>query len=203
MVFVMDESGSIGVPHFERMKQLAIDVTSSFEIAPDRTRVGWVSFNGTAWVVFGLTDYENEQDLHNSINGITFSGGFTAIGEGLNVLRLYGFEGARDRFDIAEVAIVVTDGRTNRGVNTSYAAELLRADRDVNVFAVGIGSGVNDVELNTVASAGIQNDPTQNVYHINDFEKLTNLQQIISSKTCSGESLIHHSILLFYCIYCI
>jgi hypothetical protein len=185
MVFVMDESGSIGVAPFERMKQLAIDVTSTFEIAPNRTRVGWVSFNRTAWVVFGLTDYENEQDLHNAINGITFSGGATAIGEGLNVLRLNGFEGARDRFDIAEVAIVVTDGRTNLGVNTSYAAELLRAERNVSVFAVGIGAGVNVVELNTIASAGNRNDPTQNVYHINDFEKLTNLQQIIRSQTCS------------------
>ena len=191
MVFVMDESGSITEENFERMKQLAINITSSFQIAPDRTRVGWVSFNDTAWVVFSLTEYQSKESLQDAIRGIKFSGGFTGIGEGLNTLRLEGFNDARNSFDIHEVAIVVTDGITNRGINTSYAAELLRQERNVNVFAIGVGDGVNDVELTTVASAGIESD-RNHIYHIDDFGLLMDLQQILGSQACAGESLAHH-----------
>ena len=190
MVFVMDVSGSIGPGNFEKMKDLAIDITSAFEIEPDRTHVGWVNFNDFAWVVFNLTG-RYEKELNNSIRSIEYTGGGTAIDKGLDTLRSQGFSGARNRFEIPEVAIVVTDGRT--GGSTAEAAERLRMDRNVNVFAVGVGSGVNTEELKTVASAGIEHDENNShVYNINDFveRELTNLQQIIRSQVCSGELLV-------------
>ena len=189
MVFVMDVSGSIGPGSFEKMKDLAINITSAFEIEPNRTHVGWVNFNNSAWVVFNLTG-RYEEELNNSIKSIEYTGGGTAIGEGLDTLRSQGFSSARNRFEIPEVAIVVTDGKTNRGINTAEAAERLRMDRNVNMFAVGVGSGVNTEELKTVASAGIEHDENNpHIYHISNFveRELTNLQQIIRSQVCSGE----------------
>ena len=191
MVFVMDESGSVNSSNFEKMKQLAIDITDSFEIGPDRTRVSWISFATFARVVFNLTAYSTKETLHNAIRGIAYGGGYTAIGRGLETLHTEGFDGGRDSFDTPEVAIVVTDGRTNRGISTSIAAANLHRERNVNVFAVGVGTGVNTTELAIIASAGIENtqDHTQ---HIDGFidKQLDTLQQLIRARTCFGKSYI-------------
>ena len=191
MVFVMDESGSVRASNFEKMKRLAIDITDSFEIGPDRTRVAWISFASSAQVVFNLNSYSTKDTLHNAIRGIAYGGGNTAIGRALETLHTEGFDGGRDSFDTPEVAIVVTDGRTNRGISTSTAAANLRRERNVNVFAVGVGTGVNTTELAIIASAGIENtqDHTQ---HIDGFidSQLNTLQQLIRARTCFGKSYI-------------
>ena len=189
MVFVMDDSGSIEEEDFEKMKELAIDITNSFEIGPDRTRVAWISFSTTAILIFGLNQYSTKETLHTAIRGIVHRGDYTAIGEGLEVLRTQGFNGGRNSFDIPEVAIVVTDGVTNRGIDTDTAATRLRNERNVNVFAVGVGGGVNEEELALIASAGIENtqDHTQ---HIDGFidNQLNTLQELIRARTCFGKS---------------
>ena len=188
MVFVMDQSGSVQLGNFEKMKDFAIDITDSFMIGPNRTRVAWISFGTTAEVVFDLNAHSTKKDLHAAIRGVVYGGGYTAIGRGLEALRLQGFEGGRNSFDTPEVAIVVTDGQTNTGINTSTAADNLRRERNVNVFAVGVGSGVNTTELQIIASAGIENtqDHTQNISGFIESE-LDNLQRLIRARTCFGK----------------
>ena len=191
MVFVMDESGSISAAHFELMKQLAIDITESFGIGLDRTRVAWISFSDFARVVFSLGQYSDKASLHQAIRSVAYRGGFTAIGEALETLRTQGFIGGRNTFDIPEVAIVVTDGITNRGIATSIAAERLHNERNVNVFVVGVGTGVNDAELEIAASAGIESTE-EHIYHIDGFidDQLNTLQETIKARTCFGESKV-------------
>ena len=196
MVFVMDESGSVGASNFEKMKQLAIDITESFEIGPDRTQVAWISFASYARVVFNLTDYSTKDTLHDAIRGITYGGGGTAIGRALETLRTEGFVGGRNNFDTPEVAIVVTYGQTNAGIDTSTAADNLRRDRNVNVFAVGVGTGVDTAELAIIASAGIEStqDRTQLIDGFID-NQLNTLQQLIRARTCFGKSYIRFLLL--------
>ena len=189
MVFVMDESGSVGSGDFEKMKDLAIDITDSFIIGPDRTRVAWISFGTTAEVVFDLNAHSTKEDLHAAIRGVEYGDdGKTAIGTGLEALRTQGFESGRNSFDTPEVAIVVTDGQTNFGIDTSTAADNLHRERNVNVFAVGVGSGVNTTELEIIASAGIENtqDHTQNISGFIESQ-LDNLQRLIRARTCFGK----------------
>ena len=173
------------------MKNLAIDVISSFEIGLDRTRVGWISFNENAWVSFHLNVYSNKASLIRAIHRIPYEKGWTAIGRGLETLRTQGFNGGRNSFDIPEVAIVVTDGHTNRGLEipTATAAERLRRDmdRNVNVFAVGVGQEVNTTELAAVASAGIE-DVQSHMHHIDNFDQLRTIQRLIRARTCFGKS---------------
>ena len=202
MVFVMDESGSIQEINFELMKQLAIDITESFEIGLNRTRVAWISFSNTARVVFHLDQYSDKASLHRAISSIAYGRGGTGIGEGIETLRTQGFIGGRNTFDIPEVAIVVTDGNTNTGLNTLLAAERLHDERNVNVFVVGVGFGVNDAELERVASAGIET--TENhIHHINTFgqDELRSLQRTIRARTCFGEFYITINCVLLHKYY--
>ena len=189
MVFVMDQSGSIGERHFGRMKQLAINITASFTIAPDRTRVAWISFNSAGTMVFNLNQYTDRTSLHRAIRNVDYAGGGTDIGEAVETLRLHGFTGGRNNFDVPEVAIVLTDGRTNDDTfSTALAADNLQRDRNVNVFVVGVGDNVNRDELMAVASAGIETTE-DHIEHIDRFDEdeLNTLQETIRARTCFGE----------------
>lgn len=185
MVFVMDVSGSITAPNYELMKQLAINITEKFEIGPDRTKVGWINFNETAWVVFDLNTYTDKTSLHQAIYEIEYVGGYTAIGEALFELHNNGFESARSDLDIPHVAIVVTDGQTNRGRPIGSATRPIREQRRVDVYAVGI-RGFDYEQLLEIAKAGIAKDPTRNVFTVPDFDVdgLNQLQAALEARAC-------------------
>ena len=191
MIFVMDESGSIGSSDFRLMKQLAINITREFAIGPDRTQVGWINFNQEARVVFNLSTYQDKSSLHEGIHAVAYRSGQTNIGAGLLALHNQGFipsAGARNTFDIPEVAIVVTDGQSNIGV-TQNAATLLRNNRNVDVFVVGVGSGINMTQLNAVAGAGIASNISHNIFILSSFAhtELNRLQETLRARTCFGE----------------
>ena len=184
MVFVMDVSGSIRRHNFERMKQLAINITEMFEIGPDRTRVGWINFNGDAWVVFDLDAYHDSISLHQAIYNIIYTGGGTNIGNALLELHHNGFTSARPDLDIPHIAIVVTDGQSDLEP-IQMAAMLIKQQSRIDVYVVGIG-GYDDTQLLAIAEAGIASEPERNVFTLENFEieGLQQLQEALSARAC-------------------
>ena len=202
MVFVMDESGSIGHSNFELMKELAINITREFAIGPDRTQVGWINFNNYARAVFNLNTYQNKTSLEEGIRAVVYRGGGTDIGAGLLALHDQGFipsAGARNTFDVPEVAIVVTDGQSEIQAIRD-AATLLRNNRSVDVFVVGIGAGIQREQLEAVAEAGIASNISHNIFTLVGFneEELDRLQKLLRerlqgtlrARTCFSEYCI-------------
>lgn len=188
MVFVMDESGSIGVHNFGRMKNLALNIVDAFEIGPNDTRVGWINFNQAARIVFNLDTYQTKNSLKDGISAIEYRNGGTNISVGLlallDSLSAYG----RNAFDIPEIAIVVTDGQSEI-THIQNAAALIHMDRNVDVFAVGVGTGIQFNQLYAVASAGIAIDTSQNVFRLKDFsiDELDHLQETLKRRACFSE----------------
>ena len=197
MIFVMDESGSIGNANFEAMKQLAISITDEFEIGPDRTRVGWFNFNSGARVLFNLNTYIDKASLHQAIRNVDYSSGGTNIASGLQALLDSGFipsAGAREDFSSPDVAIVVTDGQSDIDDIRETAARL-REQRTVDVYAVGVGMGIEDAQLMAVAEAGIASNPSRNVFKVPNFEPevLKRLQNALKARACFSELYIGFS----------
>ena len=196
MIFVMDESRSIGSNNYETMKQLAIDITDSFVIGPDRTQVGWINFSDRARNVFNLNAYQDKSSLHDAIHDVNYNGfRGTNIGTAVCALVDYGFiesAGYRESFDVPSVAILLTDGKSNTGSKTiPDAATQVRASRNVNVFVIGVGDDVDDAQIKQVARAGITDDKIidRNIFHIsgfNDFE-LVRIQRTIRARICFGK----------------
>ena len=184
MVFVMDVSGSILSHNYERMKQLAINITERFEIGPDRTRVGWINFNQTAWVVFDLDAYNDNTSLHQAIYNILYTGGGTNIGNALLELHHNGFTSARSDLDVPHIAIVVTDG-LSAPEPIQMATMLIKQESRVDVYAVGIG-GYDYNQLLAIAEAGIASKPERNVFTLPNFEieGLQQLQEALSARAC-------------------
>ena len=86
--------------------------------------------------------------------------------------------GDRDR--IANILIVVTDGRSNNKQSTlQQAAELHKSN--LNVFAVGVGSNLDHSELEAIASK------PRNVFTVTNFDALDTLQATLKKTACEGK----------------
>ena len=188
MIFVMDESGSIGAANFELLKNLAIDIIEKFEIGPNHTQVGWINFNHNARVVFNLNTYQDMVSLQAGIRAVTYSGGLTNISTGLLALNGMLSTGGRSIFDIPEVAIVVIHSQSDI-VPIRNAAALLHRERNVEVFVIGVGSRIVLQQLNAVAEAGIASDISRNIFTLEGFneEELVRLQETLRARACFSE----------------
>lgn len=86
---------------------------------------------------------------------------------------------------VPKIAVVVTDGNSNNRQLTADEADKARKD-GITMFAIGVGHGINDGELNSIAT-----DPdSQYAFHAESFDALTSLKGSLSSKTCQGEHRI-------------
>ncbi|XP_078680705.1 uncharacterized protein LOC144915827 isoform X2 [Branchiostoma floridae x Branchiostoma belcheri] len=188
LAFVMDGSASVGPLEFEKSKKFVRDVVDGFEVGPEQTRVGVVQF---AWMVqaeFHLGDYLDGTDLRNAIARIRYMDGpGTEIGKALVFTKRRLFSelyGARPETQgVPRVVILITDGRSSPESQISVwtAAQELHS-AGVVVYAVGVGTAVDEAELETAAS------DSSKVYHVRDFDSLMmlSLQDSIHQSVCLG-----------------
>ncbi len=185
LYFVLDSSGSVGSGNFQLMKNFVYDTVNGFDIGPEDTRVGVISFSSDARFHFYLNTYHFKSSLLSAVNSISYTGGGTDTAAALNLLRISGYtssHGARPLSQaIPRVAVVVTDGRSNSYTATVTEAGYVHA-AGIQVFAVGVGSNVNDGELQAMAS-----DPSYvSLLSGFDVSQFDALQRAISSGTCTG-----------------
>lgn len=83
-----------------------------------------------------------------------------------------------DRKDSPNIAIILTDGRSNKPALTVVAAKLLK--KKAHVIAVGIGNTISKKELNIIAS-------DKNSVIEAQFEKLGNIIKPLINITCNGK----------------
>jgi len=67
IVFIMDESSSIWPVHFARQREFLANLTESFDVGPDQTRISVVTFADKVTLRFGLADYKKNEDVSNAI----------------------------------------------------------------------------------------------------------------------------------------
>jgi uncharacterized protein YegL len=162
VIFVLDSSGSVGSNNFQTMKTFVINVISDFSIGPTKTRVGIINFSTDVAEAIPLGSINESSSLNAAINSIPYIGRGTNTHLALNLLRTSGFANSRANEGIPRVAIVLTDGQSNDPEATVLASTLLH-QAGINVYAFGIGTGVNVEELTTIASSPL------NVFQIASF----------------------------------
>lgn len=135
----------------------------NLDISSNQTQVGVIVFSDIASVIFNLSTYSEKQPLLDAINNIPYNIGYTNIADALCVLVYEGFtEEAGARLyadDVFRIAIVLTDGESNRNstkcanATTFEAVELVQNfPGSILIFSIGITSGVNDDEIHAVAT---------------------------------------------------
>ncbi len=151
-MFVLDSSGSIGSTNFQKIRNFVNMVISDLDIGPRRTQVGVIVFSTDVYVSFNLNSYSNRESLTSAVNRIPYLNRGTNTADALYTLINQGFEGARPVAEgVPRVAMVVTDGMSNKPELTVAAAKALRKVPSIITYAIGIGSA-NVTELKTIAS---------------------------------------------------
>ena len=185
MVFILDQSGSVGPYNHDLAILFILNVIQYFSISHDTTRVGFVAFSGYSHIEFDLDDYTTAESLVNRINSISYRGGSTATALALNdtayLLNPDNNRGARPNSEgVPKVAILVTDGKSNRYPLT-YAVPHLQG-LGVQVYALGIANP--DVEeLQFIAS-----DPdSEHVFLLNSYNDAAGFVDFLSIQTCDSE----------------
>ena len=187
LVFVLDESGSIGEEDFNETKLSIENIISNLRIGLDDTRVALLLFSNRSILLFNLNKHNNSDTLIEEIRNIEYvSGPSTNTAAALELLRtdtLSQVLGLRPSNESRHVAIVITDGRSNGPRDTEIQAELLHNQTDFQVFAIGVGSRINEVELMNIAS-----NPSF-VILLDDFDadELERFEDEVRRQTCRSK----------------
>jgi len=191
LIFVLDESGSVGESNFRNIKTFTANLVSNLEIGPEETQVGVITFNSRATVRFQLNTYQTSGSILRTIANMRYlGGGGTNTPAALNALRegfsiTYGVRPSEE--GIPRVAIVVTDGKSNEGGGppATIAAANTVHDSNILVYAVGAGNSIDMNELNAIASE----PSSQYVRLLSNFNinELRELQESLNRKACQGD----------------
>ncbi len=175
LMLVVDRSGSIGDANMALVQTALNAFVDALVIGPDTSHGGQSSF---AYV--GTLDQEltgTSTLLHTAINNLV-SGGLTDLTSGINLAKAE-LESIRDRGDAPDYMVILTDGYPNVGANPE--AEALAAANaaklaGIEIYVVGIGSGVNAAYLQTIASGA------NHYFSAADFSQVQ--QKLIDIVTC-------------------
>ncbi|XP_015805075.3 collagen alpha-6(VI) chain isoform X1 [Nothobranchius furzeri] len=179
VVFIVDESGSIGVPNFQLVRTFLHSIISGLEVGPNRVRVGIVMYNTKPTAMVYLDTFNTKTELLNFIKILPYRGGGTNTGAALTFTQENVFvpdKGSRKDNGVQQVAVVITDGESQDNVSQA-AADLRRAG--VTVYSVGV-ENANEVELQQMASY----PPQKHVFIVDSFAKLKSLELSLQRSLC-------------------
>jgi hypothetical protein len=188
MVFVMDQSGSIGKNNHQLALQFLKKVVEFYTVGPNLTQIGLVTYSTNARVRFDLNDFHTKKDILDRISNIRYPGGWTATALGLFqagvILNPTQKRGARPIEDgIPRVVVLLTDGRSNL-LPIDEAATSLH-DFGVQVYTVGIGN-IFLPELKFIAS-----DPDPyHVFLLDSFTDAEGFVDLLSIETCGTPAVV-------------
>ena len=202
LLFVMDNSGSIGSTNFVKQKTFvslmidhALTVTCTKSV-----RIAIISFatSSEITVEFDFNDYSGSAtprvDLKNAVNGIVYvHGGATNTAGALDKAHSLFNDASRGaRSDATRLVFVLTDGKSNQGGAPGPKADVLRNTDGATVMAMGVanfGSTSSQNELNAIAS-----DPdVDHKYVVNDFNDMDDIAAEFGASKSHSHSLIYPS----------
>lgn len=185
LLFLLDESGSVGRSNHDLALQFMESVVSFYDISPDGTRVSVISFSNEANLEFKFNDHSRFRQVRRAIRQISYSGGYTRTALALDLATEQfndpAASGARPlSAGIPRVVVLITDGRSNTYSITQPAIDLRATG--VSVYSIGIGNYDLD-ELLFIAS-----DPdTDHVFLLQTYTDAAFFTQLLRGTTCDSE----------------
>ncbi|XP_009995009.1 PREDICTED: collagen alpha-1(XXII) chain, partial [Chaetura pelagica] len=186
LVFVLDASSSVGKEDFEKVRQWVSNLVETFEIGPDKTRVGVVRYSDRPTTEFDLGKYKTREEIKEAAWKIKYDGGNTNTGDALRYLNTYSFSkeaGGRlsDR-TVKKVAILLTDGRSQ-----DYVLDPATAARQagIRIFVVGVGEALKE-ELDEIASE----PKSAHVFHVSDYNAIDKIRGKLRRRLCERFDLM-------------
>ncbi|GAA6084544.1 collagen alpha-1(VII) chain isoform X1 [Tachysurus ichikawai] len=179
IVFLVDESWSIGSNNFGKLKDFLFRIVTYFPvIGPQGTQIAVVHYSDQPRIEFSLNTHRDRSSVLKALRQVHYGGGNTKTGRGISyVLRELFRESLGMRQNAPHVLVLVTDGKALDDVEPpSRVAHVL----GVSVLAIGIANA--DIqELKKIASATTY----KNVFFAADFDDLPSIERELISSICS------------------
>lgn len=184
--FLVDSSFSINEDNFGKEMEFVHSVIEMLDIGQNKTRIGVMSFSDVAKFHIKLNYDMKKADYLTYLNSVMYMGGGTNTATALRRMREEGFFGETTtiRKDVAKVAIILTDGLSLKPDITAKEADLARM-MGIQIFAIGIGSGIDKRELADIASRPLDTF----MMHVDDFNSLKNIKMELTAKSCTVEPI--------------
>lgn len=115
---ILDGSGSVGKNNFKIAKEFVQSLMSHFSVSTKATHFGVITYSTNSNLEFDLANpkYHNVVELKKRVMEIRYPGQWTRTDRALEMAAQKLFTSAGgDRNDKANILIVFTDGKTNRG----------------------------------------------------------------------------------------
>ena len=182
VVFLIDESGSVGSTHFQQSLDFVKNMIKAFPddklSGENGTRFGLSTFASSYTTRFYLSSYTRQSDYLSAIGQVSYSSGGTRLGGALQQILNDQFKEERglrpDVEGVPRILIVLTDGKS--GDSVSIPAKNVR-DENIVIYAVGIAN-YELPQLQEIASS------ESHVYTLSTFSELDKFISTLTSSTC-------------------
>ncbi|MED6235418.1 hypothetical protein ATANTOWER_025672, partial [Ataeniobius toweri] len=172
----------MGQENFEHVRTFLYTLIKSLhQVGGGRFKFALTQYNSRPQTEFHLNTYPTMQDVLEHIKAMSYRGGGTRTGLGLEFLirtHLTSASGSRAAEGVAQVVVILTDGRSQDDVGEP--AKVLQM-AGVQMFAVGVQDAV-DWELREMAS---QPQETH-VFNVDSFLKLRDIIQDLVVSICGA-----------------
>lgn len=198
----VDNANSVGI-----LKEFISVLIQKSSVDSGDIRIALSMFTHIVYNDFYLNTYTNRSDMIHHITAIGRRQGATSTGLAIQNLRNNVFVSSKgDRDDAPNVAVVITDGKSDN-TSLTLSQSLLAKSEGIHMIVVAIGL-TDQTEINDIAS-----DPfEENVFTVDDFDQLSSLEGLIEriyypECHCKLTTLVemyvsvHYFLLLFYVIY--
>ncbi|XP_075715534.1 uncharacterized protein LOC142750416 [Rhinoderma darwinii] len=180
IVFLVDESWSVGEDNFRIVKDFIRSMISSFQntdvLGKEGIRFGVAVYGDSPRMSIELSDYETIQEVLLALQNVAYKGGNTKTGEALAFMADRVFNPSISREDVPKIVLLLTDGKSGDVVEEK--AQQLQ-NRGVTLFAIGIKNADRN-ELEKIAS-----DPSEeHVIIVSDYWSLFDMLPRISRRVC-------------------
>lgn len=155
--------------------------TQQFQIDQSNVQIGLVSFSTLTNNQFWLNTYNDSTSLENAIDNVPYIPGNTYTEDALQFIVNQSFTAAHGmRNGVPHILVVMTDGRSHDPAATASMAKLVH-NAGIKVVAIGIGSDVDQQELQTIAT------DAKHAISVPDFNALATIQKEVQKTTCTSK----------------
>ena len=163
-----------------------------FNVSPQETQIGVVTFSNNAHNNFFLNTYDTQQEVIAAVDRVPFLDQNTNTSGGIFLARTSQFTQPNgDRPDVPNVMIVVTDGESTYQRNMTIPEAMRAQGQGIFVFAIGVTDEVNIQEVMGIASPPPTNAPKDvNYFLLNEFTQLSTFTDLLKQRVCIGSGAV-------------
>ena len=179
LVFILDTSARVTEANFKSMLQFSKQLLNYIDIDSGNLRIGFLTSSAKVQIHFHLRRYQKKSDIIQAIDQIPYVKGSTNTAEALKTPRMMFVPRKGDRPDVMNIALLLTDARTNLNSKKTLLQAKRARDKFFKIIALGIGFP-DEKELNQIASDDLS-------FSVKDFSILANLPLLAAQAICFGE----------------